>query len=77
MRKFSLKAALALLSLAAVTASPFAAAVTVHHYVITQTSTGMISTVYDTPTHVYAVNPFVNSKPSCKAMRSSSRHFLP
>jgi len=42
--------------------SPIAQAITVHHHVITQTSTGMIDTVYDSATHVHSVNTFVNAR---------------
>jgi len=42
--------------------SPIAQAITVHHYVLTQTSTGMIDTLYDSATHVHSVKPFVNAR---------------
>jgi hypothetical protein len=61
MSTFSVKVLAGVTVGAAMLFSAAAQAITVHHHVITQTSTGMIDTIYDTATHVYAVNTFTNA----------------
>lgn len=62
---------------AAALSSPEALAITVHHHVITPTTTGLIDTIYDTATHVYAVARFDGETSPSVVLRATTTYVPP